>query len=153
MDTKEAMALQDRIGQVLVAKGYITAEQLTRALAIVREEGKRLSAVLQEQGLSREKIIAALSSEFKIPIITNLGIISCDRKVVELISKADAIKYGVVPIHILGNDCVKIAVEDPTIDLDLINILKELTKKNEIMLVLAKDIKVGDKIKEVYPSG
>lgn len=154
MDSKEETSLQTRIGRVLVAEGYITSEQLARALPIAQAEGKSLISVLQKQGLiSREKLVAALSSEFNMPIVTNLGIISCDPKAVALISKADAVKYEVVPLHIFGNECVKIAVEDPTIDSNLINILKDLTKKNEIMLVLARDAKVGDKIKEVYPSG
>jgi hypothetical protein len=59
----------DRIGDLLVRRGVITARQLEQALALQRSSGIFLGALLVGQGwVAPEALLEALSEQFGIPI-------------------------------------------------------------------------------------
>ncbi|HEV8338331.1 MAG TPA: ATPase, T2SS/T4P/T4SS family [bacterium] len=63
-------AERDRLGDILVAAGLTSSEQLARAVAIQRSSGKRLGQILVEQGaVSEDDIAWALSSQLGYPYI------------------------------------------------------------------------------------
>ncbi len=63
-------AERDRLGDILVAAGLTSPDQLTRAVASQRSSGKRLGQILVEQGaVSEDDIAWALSSQLGYPYI------------------------------------------------------------------------------------
>jgi len=63
-------AERDRLGDILVAAGLTSPEQLARAVANQRSSGKRLGQILVEQGaVSEDDIAWALSSQLGYPYI------------------------------------------------------------------------------------
>jgi len=64
------MAQKVRIGDKLVESGYITNEQLERALSLQRGTGKRIGEILIEQGLiSAETLTSVLTDLLNIDSI------------------------------------------------------------------------------------
>lgn len=62
--------IRDRLGEILVAHGLASPEQLARAVAAQRVSGKRLGQILVEQGaVSEDDIAWALSSQLGYPYI------------------------------------------------------------------------------------
>ncbi len=58
------------LGEMLVAQGVITGEQLQSALARPREEGVRLGAVMKAMGLvSDEEILGTVSRQMGVPVL------------------------------------------------------------------------------------
>ncbi len=60
-----------KIGEILIELGYITDEQLQRALKIQKEEGfrRRLGEILEEMTLEENELLEALSIQFNIPVV------------------------------------------------------------------------------------
>jgi len=62
--------IRDRLGEILVAHGLATEEQLARAVAMQRASGKRLGQILIEQGaVSEDDVAWALSSQLGYPYV------------------------------------------------------------------------------------
>ena len=60
---------ENRLGQVLVEGGFLTAEQLVQTEEIMEKEGKRLTTVLQDKGwTSRDTLTTVLSFHLKVPV-------------------------------------------------------------------------------------
>ncbi|UCB57591.1 MAG: Flp pilus assembly complex ATPase component TadA [Candidatus Omnitrophota bacterium] len=86
------------LGEILVEKGLITAEQLKQAQAQARTSARPLRQILVKQGLiSEEDLTVFLSQQFNLPYIelTNYLI---DPEVIDLVPEALARKYLLIPI-------------------------------------------------------
>ena len=59
-----------RIGEMLLAQGYITQEQLDKALETQKTSGKRLGRTLVDLGfMPEERLIEILSRQFEVPYV------------------------------------------------------------------------------------
>ncbi|MDP7423593.1 MAG: type II secretion system protein GspE, partial [bacterium] len=59
-----------RLGDTLIQDGLITQQQLEKALAMQKKDGKRLGSILVEMGLVTEQdIVEALGRQLGIPFI------------------------------------------------------------------------------------
>lgn len=104
-----------RIGDLLVAAGAITDEQLQEALAKQKESGQKLAETLLSLGfISRDLYIATLTQQLGIEYIE---IRSCklDDDVLRLIPENLVQKYQVVPIGFdeMNPNVLKVATADP----------------------------------------
>lgn len=62
-----------KLGEILVEKGFITREELERALEIQKEEKKPLGEVLIETGyITEDQLLEALSEQYGVPILKEL---------------------------------------------------------------------------------
>ncbi|MEL7060705.1 MAG: type IV-A pilus assembly ATPase PilB [Acidobacteriota bacterium] len=105
--------MSDRLGDLLVKSGRISADQLRQALAKQREEGGRLGTNLVKMGLVREnELVEFLSKQFRVSAI-NLAQVEIDESVVKLIPADVARKYTIMPVSKTGAK-VTIAMLDPT---------------------------------------
>ncbi len=60
-----------KLGNVLIRNGWLTSEQLEKALALQKKNGKFLGAVLLEElMITDEQLARALSEQFNIPFVS-----------------------------------------------------------------------------------
>ncbi len=104
-----------RIGDLLVAAGAITDEQLQEALAKQKESGQKLAEVLLSMGyISRDLYIATLTQQLGLEYI-ELKACKLDDDVLHLIPENLIQKYNVVPIGFdeMNPNVLKVATADP----------------------------------------
>lgn len=102
------------IGEVLKEYGYITEEQLAKALEYQKSSGssKRLGSILIEMGYVTERqMLAALAKRLGQPLI-DLDVYQVEVEAVEKIPKALAVKYNMLGIS-LANGRLTLATSDP----------------------------------------
>ncbi len=106
------MAQKVRIGDKLVESGYISNEQLERALLLQRGTGKRIGEILIEQGLISAEILTTVLRDLLNIESINLGSVSVDLAVTKLIPENICKRYGVFPFSLEGNRLL-VAMSDP----------------------------------------
>jgi type IV pilus assembly protein PilB len=102
-----------RLGDLLVADGLITAEQLKKALAEQKGSPEKIGSVLTRLNyLNDEQLIGFLSRQYGVPSIT-LAQLDIDSDVLRLVPAPIARKYEVIPVRKMGNS-LALAMADPT---------------------------------------
>ena len=102
-----------RLGDLLVAEGLITEEQLAKALAEQKGTSEKLGSVLLKLNLvHEEQLIGFLSRQYGLPSIT-LSQLDIDPEVLKLVPDTIAKKYEVLPIKRQGST-LTLAMADPT---------------------------------------
>ena len=103
-----------QLGELLVAQGVLTPEQLAQALARQRTEpGTRLGRLLVEMGLVTDvQICEAIAEQLQIPA-ADLVAVDIPTEVLSRVPKELAIKYGCLPWFVEGRDLYLI-MADPT---------------------------------------
>src|SRR5512145_238739 len=102
-----------RLGDLLVAEGLITPDQLKQALAQQKGKADKLGAVLVRLGfISEEQLIGFLSRQYGIPSIT-LSNLDVDADTLRLVPVTIARKYDVLPVKRI-NTTLTLAMADPT---------------------------------------
>ena len=100
------------IGEALVAKGVITADQLKEALAQRTSPNERIDQVLiREELVSERDVLEVFSEQLMIPVV-ELHDDDIDRELLALIPSRLVHKYGLMPINRNGKG-VRIATSDP----------------------------------------
>ena len=101
-----------RLGDILIAAGLITQEQLEEALAKQKGSGKRLGTVLQEEGYITElEMIEALQMQLGIEFI-DLNKINIPTELAQVVPANIAKQYQVVPVRIIRDE-LYLAMSDP----------------------------------------
>jgi type IV pilus assembly protein PilB len=102
-----------RLGDLLVAEGLISQEQLVRALTEQKGTTEKLGAVLVRLSMiSEEQLIGFLSRQYGIPSMT-ISRLDIEAEVLRLVPLATAKKYEVLPVKRVGNT-LTLAMADPT---------------------------------------
>jgi type IV pilus assembly protein PilB len=102
-----------RLGDLLVADGLLTPEQLRKALAEQKGSTDKLGSILIRLGfINEEQLIGFLSRQYGVPSIT-LSQLEVDTEVLKLVPPAIAKKYEVLPVRRMGNS-LALAMADPT---------------------------------------
>ncbi len=139
-----------RMGDLLVAAGAITEEELQQALALQKEKGTRLGRTLLESGLiSKELLIATLTQQLGVEFIDLKGV-KLDDEVLELVPEEIIMKYRVLPIGFdeYNPNVLKVAMSDP-MDIIAIDDISIITGAQiEAMLAMEEDL--DDAIAKFY---
>src|SRR5881296_2981013 len=102
-----------RLGDLLVADGLLTAEQLKKALAEQKGSPEKIGTVLIRLNLINEdQLIGFLSRQYGVPSIT-LAQLDINQDVLKLVPAPIARKYEVIPVRKMGNS-LALAMADPT---------------------------------------
>jgi len=139
------------LGQLLVASGVITDEQLGGALDYQREKGNTLllGEVLQKQGLcSEEDIMRALASAYGVPFARVSPKIA-DPRVIELLPREFLNRHAVLPLFKV-RDRLTLAVNEPA-NVFLLEEVGRLTKC-EILVVCATGKEIRATLENHLPS-
>ena len=138
-----------RIGEMLMAQGYITEAQLDKALEQQKITGQRLGKTLVSLGfMPEEKLIEILSIQFEIPYVS-LSNFSFDPDVVKYLSEHVCRGYNVVPLFVNAKEKIlTIAMSDPT-NMRVIDIVK-FKAQMDIDVVMASEKDVTAAIERLY---
>lgn len=138
-----------RIGEMLMAQGYITEAQLEKALEQQKVTGQRLGKTLVSLGfMPEEKLIEILSIQFEIPYVS-LSNFSFDPEVVKFLSEHVCRGYNVVPLFVNTKEKIlTIAMSDPT-NMRVIDIVK-FKAQMDIDVVMASEKDVTAAIERLY---
>jgi type IV pilus assembly protein PilB len=127
-----------KLGELLVAAGLISREQLRKALDDQQQSGERIGTILVKLGAISEEILAEfIAKQFRVPEV-NLARLSIPKDVIELIPNDIALKYQVVPFGLMGGT-LNVAMADPG-NLFIIDDLRFLTRRNIAVHVSSESV-------------
>src|SRR5512138_370609 len=119
-------AATDRIGELLVREGLITAEQLSAALQDARQNGHRIGYTLIKLGFIQEsELTRSLAKQYRVPAV-DLDRVQVDPKIVKMVPGDLALRYLVLPLRRVGR-MLTVAMANPT-DAGAIDDLKFITR-------------------------
>jgi len=128
IQSKKTSFSRRKLGELLIETGLLSVAQLTEALKVQRDTGKRLGAILIEMKfVSEEEMAFALAMQLKIPYI-DLHDYSIQDNVLEIIPMEVSNKFICVAIELKSN-ILNVAMADP-LDLNVIKDLQFITGYN-----------------------
>ncbi len=131
-----------QLGQLLLARGVVTEEQIEKALAEQKEKGHRklLGELLVEMNYCTENQIAsALAETYDVPY-AQISPKICDPKVLDILPRKFLEEHTILPLFKV-NDELTVAVSEPT-NVFLIDEIERISGcKIQIVCATAKDIK------------
>jgi type IV pilus assembly protein PilB len=130
-----------QLGQLLLGRGIVTAEQIEKVLAEQKQEGHRklLGELLVEKGYCTDNQIAsALAEAYGLPYAQITPKI-CDPKTVEILPRDFLEKHIILPLFKVG-DKLTVAVSEPT-NVFLVDEIERISGcKVQLVCATAKDI-------------
>lgn len=138
------------LGEMLIAKGLVTAGHLDAALAEQKKSRKFIGTVLVELGfISEEQLLPVLSEQLGIAYV-QLSRIKLDAKIIELVPAKFACHYKLIPLK-KEADSLTVAISDP-LNIQTLDDLRLLLKV-EINPVLASQRDILEAIRKYYGVG
>jgi type IV pilus assembly protein PilB len=139
----------ERIGDLLVREGLITAEQLAKALQEQKQSGTRVGYNLIKLGFIQEvELTKILAKQHKMPAV-DLSRFEVDHKIAKMIPGDLAHKNLVIPLKRDGRT-LTVAIADPS-NLGVLEDLKFITRY-DIFPVIAGEYTLRNLIESVYGS-
>jgi len=106
------MAKRRKLGEILIASGLITQEQLTEGLGLQKQAGKKIGETLVDIGyITESDVYGALGEQLGVPYVS-LSFYSVDPNVISLIGEAFARQHKVIPLFRIGNS-LTLGMADP----------------------------------------
>ena len=140
-------ASPERIGDLLVREGLITAEQLSKALQEQKQNGTRVGYNLVKLGFVPEiELTKMLAKQHKMPAV-DLSRFEVDPKIAKMIPADLAQKNIVIPLKREGRT-LTVAMADPT-NLGVLEDLKFITRY-DIFPVLSGEYTLRNLIEKIY---
>src|SRR5437879_3312836 len=138
-----------RLGDLLVAGGIITAEQLEKALNYQRSKGGRLGICLIKLGFLTEDILhSVLTRQFGVSLI-DLSSTEIEPEIVKLLPRDYVVRYQVIPVRKNGS-VLSVALNDPN-DVLVMDDLRFRTGCR-IEALLARESQIREAIDKYYGS-
>jgi Type II secretion system (T2SS), protein E, N-terminal domain len=101
-----------RLGDLLLRKGLITAEQLSAAVVEGRTQGELLGRVLIRLGyVFEDELARTLAEQLQLPYV-NLKVVGVDSSVARMLPAAEGRRAAAIPVALVGNR-VRVAFADP----------------------------------------
>ncbi|MGA9108978.1 MAG: GspE/PulE family protein [Smithella sp.] len=137
-----------RIGDILIAAGLVTREQVDHALEIQKNsKGKKIGDILIENGLiTEEQLLNALATKFRLRMV-DLKQVTPSRETLSILSKDIITRFKVFPIESNARNLVA-ATSTPT-DLTITDRLRFITNRN-IEIVVATAAQIAEAIDKFY---
>lgn len=115
-----------KIGELLLAKGYITDDQLRTGLNMQASSSRKLGNILLDAGIiAEEQLVEVISEKLNIPKI-NLTSLVINPETVKLVPVDIAKKHTIFPIFKMGQN-LTIVMADP-LDVNALDEVKYVTK-------------------------
>jgi putative toxin-antitoxin system antitoxin component (TIGR02293 family) len=119
-----AAPLKRRLGEILVAGGAVTSEQLAHALAQQPSRQLPLGQMLLALGYTTDEVMRqALSSQLGVPYIDLQNVI-IDRTLAPLLDREFAVRHALFPVARIGR-MLTVAMDDPTAT----NVVEDLARQ------------------------
>src|SRR5881296_3712483 len=138
------------LGDLLVAGGLITRDQLAQALRKQKGSGEKLGSILVRMHFINEDQLAGfLSQQYGVPSIT-LSSVNVDSNVIQLLPGGIARRYDLLPIQRDG-DSLTVAMADP-VNVHAIDHVTFITGLR-VLPVVSAQCSIRDAIERYYESG
>ena len=138
-----------RLGELLIERGLIAAEDLDRALELQKERGDKLGRILVDMGyLAQRDLLNALAAQLGLPIATLSALPSAPE--LEGLSPRFLRQSLLFPVSIEENT-LTLAMADP-LDFEAINAVQTFSKL-EVRPQLAAEQDILDALDRVYAAG
>ncbi len=136
-----------RLGELLVAAGTITEEELTRGLALQKGTKQRLGTVLISNNIiTEEKLIEALQMQLGIEFV-DLSKVNIPTELAQALPKNIAKQYQVVPVRVVKDE-LYLAMSDPMNFYAIEEVRKAVRKK--VVPMVATSAAVERSIQVLY---
>ena len=150
MVTRVGVSFEERVGQVLVEGGFLTADQLQTGRDKSEEKGTRLLDTLVSEGMvSRETLVTVLSFQLRIPI-ADLKHVEVDSAALMLVPEDYARSKEILPVGFDADGSLRIATMMPN-DFALSTELSSMTGR-QIKFALALGGALEELIERAYSS-
>lgn len=141
--------LDDSLGEKLLERGTIAAEDLRKATLTRRADGRTLAeALIDNRAISRSDLLAAMSEVLSLPAI-DLETMPCDPMVLDILPERKAWELRAIPLFAVERQ-LTVAVTDPT-DLHKLDELRFVTGM-EILPVVALSDDIDRHLRRLYGS-
>ena len=141
--------MNDRIGELLVQKNFLSQDQLERAKQETKVSGNRLGLELTKLGYIKEDDLAeVISNQYGVPSIS-LDDFAIDPEVIKLIPEDVAMKHTILPVNRAGSTLI-VAMSDPS-NIFAIDDVKFLTGY-DIEVVVSAEESIRRAIEKYYDS-
>jgi general secretion pathway protein E len=136
-----------RLGEILIERGKIEAEDLDRALELQQERGDKLGKILVDMGLiAHRDVLTALSDQLAIPLLTVDGA-PPEAPEIETLSHRFLRQSRAYPVSLAGST-LTVAMADP-LDFETIAAIRSFTGF-QISIALAAEQEILDAIDKNY---
>ena len=137
-----------KIGEILLADGAITEEQLKKTLSEQQYTQERLGILLVKLGYAvEEQVYSALAHQASMPFIDNEALLSAEEEVIRIIPEAFA-RENTLIAHKVDNSSLLVAMEDPD-DIIAIDNLQKLTDQ-KVVAAMATPSGIKAAIEQLY---
>lgn len=110
--TEDSKVYKERLGDILISKGYINNEQLEDAFEKQKENGGLLGSILYNEGyITKEQLFSALEEQTGVPYF-DLQDAEIPEEILRLVDRRIAHLYKIIPIKV-ENDLLYVAIHDP----------------------------------------
>ncbi len=141
--------LMRRLGEILVEKGLLAADELEKALAVQSVRRDKLGKILSDLGyVAAREVLAALSDQLDIPIITATEFPAVSPEV-EGLSPRFMRQFRFLPLAV-EDSTVTLAMADP-LDFETVSAVRLYTKLN-VRALLAAEGDIEAAIEKYYPA-
>src|SRR6266571_4040464 len=138
------------LGDLLVAGGLITRDQLAQALRKQKGSGEKLGSILVRMSfINEEQLAGFLSQQYGVPSIT-VSSVNVDIGVIQLVPGGIARRYDLLPIQRDG-DSLTVAMADP-VNVHAIDHVTFITGLRVLPVVAAQGA-IREAIEKYYDSG
>jgi hypothetical protein len=102
-----------RLGDLMVSKGFIDADQLSEALVESRETGELVGRVLlRRRWVYEDELARTLAEQWKLPYV-RLSSVGVDHQVMRLLPSAIGSRFAAVPVR-FAEQSILVAFADPS---------------------------------------
>lgn len=141
--------MSSRVGDLLLRKGLINQDQLSKAMEVLHEHGGMLSTSLVRLGFIEEStLVQTLSQQYGLPVV-KLEEHQIEPEILGLVPQDLAQKHHLLPIQFNGS-VLQIAMVDPSNILAL-NDIKFITG-HDIQVVLTAESELKGYLEKLYES-
>ncbi len=138
-----------RLGDILQRSGAISEQELEFALKEQKKSGNPLGEILQKKSLiSEETMRQALSTQLNIPYI-DLSRLNLDRNLTKIINRDYALRHNIIPIS-MTEGSITLAMDDPTNN-EVVAELEMFTRL-KINIVTSSRTSIHEAFKQLYPT-
>jgi hypothetical protein len=139
----------ERVGEILLAEGIVTQEELSRALADGGLRGTALAAALEASPHVRKADLAAfLSADFRIPVIEDLRRIQFAEDLGKLVPEEIARKHELVPLAKIGE--ILCVAKGNYFNRAALNELRKVVPEGKLKVLQADELQVRSAIERIY---
>jgi len=141
--------VESKLGKILLQKGLVTEPQLEQAIARQKETGRMLGEVLSELGyISADNLARALADQLGVPFFELNDDFRLEKSEVKLVPETVARRYCLIPVKKEAGLAMTLVMKDP-LDVEAIDTVRSLTRM-EIRKAISSEDRIRAMIDKFY---